>query len=1580
MINQKHISLSKDINNLRLKKKYQGGSGNLEKENNINILPIEKGLPQISLPEQEIIAKKHWKQKHKESEQGYLPRKERKALKFFFPARERSLQNMYNENKETFLLEQDARNILAEKPYDRSIGADKYMSNLSQEERDILSKSETWNKISKSYLDMIEQGILSSSPSMGRTIPGIKNKNYTASEARETTPIDIIEGVGGLVSKPLQGVSNAVGITNFKKADNSNYTVKDALQGKQNDAGLIADAVTDLTNFVGIGLGKSLLEKGPNLLKAGKSHIADVRDAFNYNTKLDLRNRLYPLQWQPNNHEQFLNWQKQNLNNIKNRSFSDIESDMKNDMFYRLTNASQKRQQEIADVGMAPFIKSTHTYHSIPSNIMALDNGILVQTPSSDVGSKFIQSKAVKLTDKSKPQTIFNFRTGEEIPINVSYSGSKSGNVIYSVDSSKKLVDDAEDNLVQEGWFNMNPQYIETLNDNMRYIAEQFPGSKPIGSSVGITEGGLVGATNDIDLIMTRDQYIDARISKKYPGAYRNGPAIAHTIDSKFGESGKIDVNIIESDAYGMGEGELATELFRQFFPDDFYKANQEAIKLALKEGKSFEDVTIKINKTAQELLDAVDPVIKTIMDSYETGPSTLMGFNQNKIKHINRIDFYINYGDIEKVKEAQLKFTQSIVGSKGDVGKQFPISEFSDVEKNKKILEKIEFIGDIDKVAKEPERMQLALNDHYINNSIYNRQVQQNSQFLKTIDNVIDAFITWKGLGGNAMGAGLNTVKLGFPDHYATGLLGSKQFKLYDDSVKNIDDYLFQIKRKTSGEYQFSDEELKIIKEIGDKYSINTERVKQASHLLSGDKSYDTAIYQPFLKEIGETLKTKAIATSDYGNSLYSTDLGYFDKQLDNLAISLHHQSVALKSFEQRKKQFSFKPNQGDISSIDTKEEFYKLRNLLDNGLKKANKRRLSLNVASDNLITQRNKLINETLHSPVSDEKLIKFKEQAIRKIEKEIEVSVKELNDMNNELNELTIRSEKLENLYKIYSIIGGSVTGIGTAAIGGLGVLKVIQKINENENSDIFNRNDLIKDIQNNKYLPKSKKEIVKFNARRMLNSDIFKNSNDTIKGQLYNKAFELNKEEFKNYIDSLNANNKQDEKINTSIINNIDKHKYGGNMNKKLAIRKKYQNAGPTPYQPYIDLYGNERNIGADTLAQHSLHKKSVEDDPYTYPDNSGLQRVYDDKGNVKEVIYSPEERARQNLLDSLDMVKYKTPEALLKAQKEALIELGRKNAKEGYVNPYPRNYPKPIFQKGGNITKRYEYGGRIGGETFGGPLLGDDKHKGTINKDGKRIRGKKGNAQQVFFRNKYINFTALKMGGLLDKLNFGGSPNKNNSINWVFNEPSNSKVRTLGDLIEEQNNPTVKNNVSPVVNRSNINITALGNIPFKSAQEFGQSVNNYTNNLKDSLKVPEDVSIKSALKSVESSGKHDVVNDDSGAAGLYQFVQYWHENAVRERYGIPWKQFVNDPVVQEDYMNHWLYTTLIPTATQLQKKYPNSNLSIPQLVALVHFQGPKGAEKQIKEEAMDQYVGKNVINSTDYIKKFTKVFDKQNKS
>jgi len=219
---------------------------------------------------------------------------ERKAIKKY-PKFERSvwfkdgdpatgdvLEAMHNTERDTYVKEQVSKQILKSKPYDRNTDAEAYMASLSDKEQEYITGSIAWDKTSKTYWDKIDEGMGTGTYAQG--VPkGPKNKRYTEEEHENATVLDALEGAGGVVSKPAQGLLNSLGITDWKNADGTNYNFTDGLKGKQNDAGFIADMVTDLTNFAGIGIAakfRHLMKVGKFSQASGLLHKANASKKF----------------------------------------------------------------------------------------------------------------------------------------------------------------------------------------------------------------------------------------------------------------------------------------------------------------------------------------------------------------------------------------------------------------------------------------------------------------------------------------------------------------------------------------------------------------------------------------------------------------------------------------------------------------------------------------------------------------------------------------------------------------------------------------------------------------------------------------------------------------------------------------------------------------------------------------------------------------------------------------------------------------------------------------------------------------------------------------------------------------------------------------------------------------------------------------------------------------------------------------------------------------------------------------------------------------------------------------------------
>lgn len=157
-----------------------------------------------------------------------------------------SANNMHPNNVkqyEEFINNKVAESILKRNPnFDKDYENDrlKTLSNYSQKELEIIKSSNLSHKIEPSIWSKFEQGLLSVG-NAGSPVT-FKNENLTQEEAKkEDNPLNILQ--------PLSIPSKMVQST-YKK----DYSFKDALSGKQNNAGIVEDIVTDPLNLVGLGI------------------------------------------------------------------------------------------------------------------------------------------------------------------------------------------------------------------------------------------------------------------------------------------------------------------------------------------------------------------------------------------------------------------------------------------------------------------------------------------------------------------------------------------------------------------------------------------------------------------------------------------------------------------------------------------------------------------------------------------------------------------------------------------------------------------------------------------------------------------------------------------------------------------------------------------------------------------------------------------------------------------------------------------------------------------------------------------------------------------------------------------------------------------------------------------------------------------------------------------------------------------------------------------------------------------------------------------------------------------------------
>lgn len=313
-----------------------------------------------------------------------------------------------------------------------------------------------------------------------------------------------------------------------------------------------------------------------------------------------------------------------------------------------------------------------------------------------------------------------------------------------------------------DGTVNVPKEYTQTLRSNIDYVQNTlFPGSgiKVFGSSAGVTEAGFPHATHDVDFYITQKE-IDKLLASGMiresdrinPGTYtyRLNP-------QQFGEQGNIDLNVLEQTPEGMATGVRAEELFRQYFPDEYFQALRE-FKARQSNGE-IPYSSLPINKTPEELLSAMNPSSKTIMDSFDidfTAPA--------KGKHALRSWAHLVYSDPQQVSQGLNQYARSILGSRVQL---FPMTtqQLGDKELNLQALQKLgvklkDF--ELDRVASDPQRMKNVLDAWYMMDNTAMRYIRGTWPGTSgySSENFVRSATTWDPVnnGGNANGAGLNT------------------------------------------------------------------------------------------------------------------------------------------------------------------------------------------------------------------------------------------------------------------------------------------------------------------------------------------------------------------------------------------------------------------------------------------------------------------------------------------------------------------------------------------------------------------------------------------------------------------------------------------------------------------------------------------------------------------------------------------------------------------------------------------------------------------------------------------------------
>lgn len=423
-------------------------------------------------------------------------------------------------------------------------------------------------------------------------------------------------------------------------------------------------------------------------------------------------------------------------------------------------------------------------------------------------------------------------------------------------------------------------EYPEALKRNINWLVQKFGGSKPFGSSVTSAYSGTPHITHDIDLIMSEEDFaknVESALGKRTeqgwsvnskPNFTGFEDTYTYNINPSMGDAGNIDFNIIYADPNtGMASSERGTralELFRQFFPEDYRIAVQESLRTGN---------PIQINKTPKELIDAYNPVQKTILDA----------LSSSKPKHVSRAEAHLtttNPKDVEKALDLYLQ------EKTGGLGHHIPVTEdmFYNVERNSRIFDELGYKGvDKETVIKDPLKMKNLVDYWYIHNSVYGRGVYTDNLVERdglTKQELIDnAYREWIGKGGNANGAGLNAVTLG--DSGYGDVYGYIQPNVnYDllDNVTNDPEVVINFAKRAIGHpsYRLSNEEKSAIESILSRYGVSRslEYVNTPEELLK-TIPYDIDI-KPVLQEINDILGIRSLQKADsYGNARYVSITG---------------------------------------------------------------------------------------------------------------------------------------------------------------------------------------------------------------------------------------------------------------------------------------------------------------------------------------------------------------------------------------------------------------------------------------------------------------------------------------------------------------------------------------------------------------------------------------------------------------------------------------------------------------------------------------------------------------------------------
>ena len=396
--------------------------------------------------------------------------------------------------------------------------------------------------------------------------------------------------------------------------------------------------------------------------------------------------------------------------------------------------------------------------------------------------------------------------------------------------------------------------YADLINSNIKEITENIlPGSKVFGSSANVARGNLYHDAHDIDVIMTQKQ---AMAHPEYKNWVQSSPA---TWVYNHPTAGPLDVNILKENNEGYAIGDRAHELYAQLFPKEYSQLMRGELSKNDYNQWAGRDVLdhIALDKTPEELLEAYDPVAKSIADA----------FSSRKDKHIGRAQYLLHYGNVGVVKKGFETYANYLTG--GNYTPSVPVEAFNDAKKNSEWIDKFIDIPGINKeqFINDPERMSLlweynALHKKFLGRGIDSRESEQYGNTL------FDSLLKWfeDTEGGTARGVGLNTI-LGGNSGYGNIYESILPDNLSKVTGKNPEEMMANLNKVLGGNAPLSAENLTRIQEIATKNGI-TIRGNSLQEILDSTSGRRGIGYKNFLKELKEEFGVDAITNRDFLNA----------------------------------------------------------------------------------------------------------------------------------------------------------------------------------------------------------------------------------------------------------------------------------------------------------------------------------------------------------------------------------------------------------------------------------------------------------------------------------------------------------------------------------------------------------------------------------------------------------------------------------------------------------------------------------------------------------------------------------------